>query len=86
MTTEARLTEAGLEWRDRATEAEGLIDTLGAMRERAEILAAEWQDDNARLLKVIAGMDVLVVKWMRLARDVSAQRDEALRLAAGVVE
>ena len=32
-----QLTESGREWRDRALEAEGLIDTLGALKDAAEL-------------------------------------------------
>jgi len=75
-----RLTECGREWRDRATEAEGMVETLGAMRERAERLAARLQEDNDRWAAVCDDLSADAEQWRQIAHDVANQRDEALAM------
>lgn len=83
--TGARLTEPGREWRDRAIEAEGMVDTLGAMRERAEAIAARLQDDNDRWAQLCDVHYFEAQRWREMAHAVTRQRDEALTMLADAV-
>ena len=74
-----QLTESGREWRDRALEAEGLIDTLGALKDAAELRAAEAE---GRRDYIWHALDRMVLRWERTV----GQRDELARLLAGRLE
>lgn len=61
-----QLTESGREWRDRALEAEGLIDAQGALKDAAELRAREVEERHGLL-------DRLMLQWKALEsqREVS---------------